>query len=170
MLKYYIRYPVRLSCFACFETSDNPSKFRTICSPYPICQWLFKEVIHYLFCANYKTIDIRICCYNLFQGIRKGVLVAVFSLMVHSGILGLVFVKFSVILQVSFVLLVSNTCKVLCQMFDNCSLIAYVFDFQRINDRVKGNIVSSLSLRPKLLPILNENTSGGCNQHKGWLC
>jgi hypothetical protein len=44
--------------------------------------------------------------------------------MVRGGILGLLFVKHLVMLQVSFVLLMASLHKILCQVFDNCSFIA----------------------------------------------
>jgi hypothetical protein len=106
-----------------------------ICSHYQVCQWLFKDVIHYLFSANCEgTINIRICSENLFN--FSWIVVAVFPLMVRSGILGLVFVKLLVILQVCFMLLVSSPCKVFCQVFNNCSLIAeYICCFKELMRR-----------------------------------
>jgi hypothetical protein len=64
--------------------------------------------------------------------------------MVRGGILGLEFVKLVCILQVSLMLLVSRPCKVFCQVFESCSLIAEsICSFKEL---MRGRRVMSLVL------------------------
>jgi hypothetical protein len=44
-----------------------------VCSPHPVCQWLFNKVSHDLLSADCEgMMKIWICSENMFKGIRKG--------------------------------------------------------------------------------------------------
>jgi hypothetical protein len=130
MLKYYILYPVRPCCFAWFEMADNPSNFRMICSPHPPIGGCLRK--SFTTCSvlivNVRWISefvVKICSKVFAKAFSfSWIVAAVFPIMIRGGILGLLFVKHLVMLRVFFMLLMSRTFKVFCQVFDNCSFLA----------------------------------------------